>query len=140
MLGALARKIFGSAYDRRLKGYAPKVAAINALEAEVAALSDEALRARTQEFRDQIAAGRTLDELLVPAFATVREAARLLAISEGNVKVRLLRARLALRERLTRVFGREGGGILPAHPHEGRRSTSAQALLRNYQRRGKVKP
>ena len=76
MLGALARKIFGSANDRRLKGYAPKVAAINALEAEVAALSDEALRARTQEFRDQIAAGRTLDELLVPAFATVREAAR----------------------------------------------------------------
>ena len=76
MLGALARKIFGSANDRRLKGYAPKVAAINALEAEVAALSDEALRARTQEFRDQIAAGRTLDEVLVPAFATVREAAR----------------------------------------------------------------
>ena len=76
MLGALARKIFGSANDRRLKTYAPKVAAINALEAEVAALSDEALRARTQEFRDQIAAGRTLDELLAPAFATVREAAR----------------------------------------------------------------
>jgi len=76
MLGALARKIFGSSNDRRLKTYAPKVAAINALEAEVAALSDEALRARTQEFRDQIAAGRTLDELLAPAFATVREAAR----------------------------------------------------------------
>ncbi len=76
MLGALARKIFGSANDRRLKGYAPKVAAINALEAEVAALSDEALRARTDEFRAQIAAGRTLDELLPAAFATVREAAK----------------------------------------------------------------
>ena len=76
MLGALARRIFGSANDRRLKGYAPKVAAINALEAEVSALSDEALRARTQDFRAQIAAGRTLDELLVPAFATVREAAK----------------------------------------------------------------
>jgi hypothetical protein len=55
------------------------------------------------------------------------------------VKVRLLRARLALREKLTRVFGREGGGILPAHPHEGRRSTSAQALLRSYRRRRRVK-
>ena len=76
MLGALARKIFGSANDRRLKGYASKVAAINALEPEVAALSDEALRARTEEFRAQIAAGRTLDELLPAAFATVREAAR----------------------------------------------------------------
>ena len=76
MFGALARKIFGSANDRRLKTYAPKVAAINALEAEVAALSDEALRARTDEFRAEIAAGRTLDELLPAAFATVREAAK----------------------------------------------------------------
>ncbi len=76
MLGAIARKIFGSANDRRLKTYAPKVKAINALEQQVAALSDEALRARTQEFRDQLAAGRTLDDLLVPAFATVREAAK----------------------------------------------------------------
>jgi len=72
MLGALARKIFGSANDRRLKTYQPKVAAINALEAEVAALSDEALRARTDTFRAELAAGRSLDELLVPAFATVR--------------------------------------------------------------------
>jgi len=76
MLGALARKIFGSANDRRLKTYQPKVAAINALEAEVAALSDEALRARTDTFRAELAAGRSLDELLVPAFATVREAAK----------------------------------------------------------------
>jgi preprotein translocase subunit SecA len=76
MLGALARKIFGSANDRRLKTYPPKVAAINALEAEIAALSDEALRARTDEFRAELAAGRSLDELLVPAFATVREAAK----------------------------------------------------------------
>jgi preprotein translocase subunit SecA len=76
MFGALAKKIFGSANERRLKTYQPKVRAINALEPEVAALSDEALRARTQEFREQFAAGRTLDDLLVPAFATVREAAR----------------------------------------------------------------
>ena len=76
MLGDILKKVFGSANDRRLKTYRPKVAAINAAEAEVAALSDEALRARTQLFRDRLAAGETLDDLLVPAFATVREAAK----------------------------------------------------------------
>ncbi len=76
MLGGLARKLFGSANDRRVKSYRPAVQAINALEAEVSALSDEQLRARTVEFRAQLAAGKSLDDLLVPAFATVREAAR----------------------------------------------------------------
>jgi preprotein translocase subunit SecA len=76
MLGALAKKIFGSANDRRLKTYGPKVAAINALEPEIAALSDEALRARTEDFKAQLAAGKTLEDILVPAFATVREAAK----------------------------------------------------------------
>ncbi len=76
MLGALAKKIFGSANDRRLKGYRPKVAAINALEPEMLKLSDDELAARTPMFREQFAAGKSLDDLLVPAFATVREAAR----------------------------------------------------------------
>jgi preprotein translocase subunit SecA len=75
-LGSLARKLFGTANDRRIKGYAPNVAAINALEAEVAALSDEGIRARTAEFKARLAAGEELDDLLVPAFATVREAAK----------------------------------------------------------------
>ena len=76
MIGALARKLFGSANDRRLKAYQSRVAAINALEPEIAALSDEALKARTAEFRQQIAEGKSLDDILVPAFATVREAAK----------------------------------------------------------------
>ena len=76
MLGAIARKFFGSANDRRIKGYQSRVDAINALEPEVGALSDEALKARTAEFRKQLADGKTLDDLLVPAFATVREAAK----------------------------------------------------------------
>ena len=75
-LGALARKMFGSANDRRVKAYRARVAAINALEAEVSALSDAALRARTDDFRQQIANGRSLDDLVAPAFATVREAAK----------------------------------------------------------------
>src|SRR5271165_1525791 len=76
MIGALARKFFGSANDRRVKGYQSRVNAINALEPEISALSDEALKARTEEFRKQLAEGKTLDDLLVPAFATVREAAK----------------------------------------------------------------
>src|SRR5258707_7632956 len=75
-LGALARKLFGTPNDRRLKTFVPKVEAINALEKEVSALSDEQLRARTDEFRAKIAAGADVDDLLVPAFATVREAAK----------------------------------------------------------------
>ncbi len=76
MFGAVARKLFGSANDRRIRSYQPRVDEINALEDEVAKLSDEALRARTDEFRKQIADGVDLDDLLVPAFATVREAAK----------------------------------------------------------------
>ena len=77
MFGALAKTIFGSSNDRRLKGYKPRIAAINALEKEVELLSDDALRARTDAFRAQLGDGKTkLDDLLVPAFATVREAAK----------------------------------------------------------------
>src|SRR6185503_1055528 len=76
MIGALARKFFGSANDRRVKGYQSRVNDINALEPELAALSDGALKARTAEFRQQLADGKTLDDILVPAFATVRDAAK----------------------------------------------------------------
>ncbi|MCI4678525.1 preprotein translocase subunit SecA [Rhodoblastus acidophilus] len=89
MLGNLAKKIFGSANDRRLKTYRPRVAAINALEPEIAALSDEALRARTDAFRAELAAGKPLDDLIIPAFATVREAAKR-AIGQRHFDVQLL--------------------------------------------------
>src|SRR5487761_403656 len=76
MIGAVARKLFGSANERRIRSYQPRVAAINALEPELAALSDEALKARTEEFKKQIEEGTSLDDILEPAFATVREAAK----------------------------------------------------------------
>ena len=76
MIGAVARKLFGSANDRRIRGFQPRVAAINALEPELAALSDEQLRARTDAFRKELEAGKSLDDILVPAFATVREASK----------------------------------------------------------------
>src|SRR5579863_1669756 len=76
MFVSVAKKIFGTANDRRLKTYRPKVAAINALEPEIQKLTDAELRAQTEKFRAELAAGKKLDDLLVPAFATVREAAR----------------------------------------------------------------
>jgi len=76
MLGALARSLFGSANDRVVKGFDRSVARINTLEPEFAKLSDEALRGKTVEFRDRLAKGETLDDLLPEAFATVREGAK----------------------------------------------------------------
>jgi preprotein translocase subunit SecA len=76
MLGSLARSLFGTANDRIVKGFDKPVAKINALEPEFAKLSDEQLRARTTEFRERLAKGETLDDLLVEAFAVVREAAK----------------------------------------------------------------
>src|SRR5438105_10574297 len=76
MLGALARKLFGSANDRYIKGLGFLVEQINELEPELELLSDDALRARTAEFRQRLEDGAELDELLVEAFATVREASK----------------------------------------------------------------
>ncbi len=75
-LGGLARKVFGSSNDRRVKSTRPRVEAINAMENEMQALSDADLRGRTEKFRQDLANGASLEDLLVPAFATVREAAR----------------------------------------------------------------
>ncbi|MGX5804804.1 preprotein translocase subunit SecA [Bradyrhizobium sp. Arg314] len=75
-LGGLARKVFGSSNDRRVKSTRPRVEAINAMENEMRALSDAELAGRTEKFRQDLANGASLDDLLIPAFATVREAAR----------------------------------------------------------------
>ncbi len=76
MIGALARRLFGSANDRYIKSLQPLVDDINALEPEMAALADADLRARTDVFKKRLADGDELDDLLVDAFATVREAAK----------------------------------------------------------------
>jgi len=76
MLGAIARKLFGSANERYLKGLQPYVEEINALEPELVKLTDAELRSRTDMLKGRLAAGEALDELLHEAFATVREAAK----------------------------------------------------------------
>ena len=73
---SIARKLFGSSNDRRIKKLQPKVEAINALEPEFEALSDQQLAAKTVEFKDRLENGETLEKLLPEAFAAVREAAK----------------------------------------------------------------
>lgn len=76
MLVKTLKKIFGSKNDRELKRIRKSVALINAQEAALTLLSDEQLQAKTQEFKQRIVDGETLDQLLPEAFATVREAGR----------------------------------------------------------------
>ena len=71
----LMKKIFGDYSSRELKSIYPIVDKIEALADEYKAMSDEALRAKTAEFKERLAKGETLDDILPEAFATVREAA-----------------------------------------------------------------
>ena len=73
---SIARKIFGTENDRKIRRLRPTVEKINALEPEFEALSDDALKAKTAEFRERIEKGEKLDNLLPEAFAAVREAAK----------------------------------------------------------------
>ncbi|MBV8466250.1 MAG: preprotein translocase subunit SecA, partial [Burkholderiales bacterium] len=76
MISTLLKKVFGSRNDRLLKQYGAVVRQINALESGLQALSDEALQAKTTEFKDRIARGETLQAILPEAFAVCREASR----------------------------------------------------------------
>ena len=76
MIDNLLKKVFGSRNDRLVKAYGQRVAAINGLEPQMQALSDEALRAKTQEFKSRLADGAALDSLLTEAFAVCREAGK----------------------------------------------------------------
>lgn len=76
MFASLARALFGTANDRSLKSYQRRVPEINALEPAIQALDDAALRAKTEEFKQRIAAGESQDKLLPEAFAVCREASR----------------------------------------------------------------
>ena len=84
----LFEKIFGTHSEKELKKINPIVDAIEALDEKMQALSDEELRGKTQEFKDRLAAGETLDDILVEAFAVVREAAyRVLGMKHYRVQL-----------------------------------------------------
>ena len=88
MLTNLAKKLFGSRNDRLLKQYRKTVSKINALEPEIQALEDEALQAKTAEFKQRLADGATLDQILPEAFAVCREASlRILGMRHFDVQL-----------------------------------------------------
>src|SRR3989338_5944706 len=76
MFQLIAKKIFGSVNDRMIKSLLPEVEKINALESKISALSDDELKAKTAEFKKNLADGASLDSLLYEAFAVVREASK----------------------------------------------------------------
>ena len=75
-IGTIAKKVFGTPNDRKIKATRPLVAKINALEPEFEKLSDDGLKEKTQELAEQARSGTSLDDLLPEAFANCREAAR----------------------------------------------------------------
>ncbi|MEZ5787575.1 MAG: preprotein translocase subunit SecA [Xanthobacteraceae bacterium] len=115
MFGAVARKLFGSANDRRIRTYRPRVDAINALEPELEKLSDDELRARTDAFRKEIEEGKSLDDLLVPAFATVREAAKR-TLGQRHFDVQLIGGMVLHEGRIAEMRTGEGKTLVATLP------------------------
>src|SRR6266404_4863522 len=115
MLGAVARKFFGSSNDRRVRKYQPRVDAINALEPEIVKLTDEELRARTDMFKKELAEGKTLDDILVPAFATVREAAKR-TIEQRHFDVQLIGGMILHEGQISEMKTGEGKTLVATLP------------------------
>ena len=115
MIGAIARKLFGSSNERRIKSYLPRVAEINALESELEPLSDEELRARTETFKQQVAEGASLDDLLVPAFATCREAAKRM-LGQRHFDVQLIGGMILHEGRIAEMKTGEGKTLVATLP------------------------
>ncbi len=115
MIGALARKLFGSSNERRIKAYLPRVAEINALEKELEALSDAALRARSEDFKKQLADGKSLDDILVPAFATCREAAKR-TLGQRHFDVQLIGGMILHEGRISEMKTGEGKTLVATLP------------------------
>src|ERR1700748_3407408 len=115
MIGAVARKLFGSSNDRRVRKYQPRVDAISALEPEMRKLTDEGLRARTEAFKKELVEGKTLDDILVPAFATVREAARR-AIGQRHFDVQMIGGMILHEGKISEMKTGEGKTLVATLP------------------------
>ena len=115
MIGALARKLFGSSNERRIKSYTPRVAAINALEKELEKLTDEALRARTEALKKRVAEGASLDDVLVEAFATVREAGKR-TLGQRHFDVQLMGGMVLHEGRISEMKTGEGKTLVATLP------------------------
>ncbi len=115
MIGGMLKRVFGSSNDRVLTRLQGKVDAINAIESELEPLSDEALRARTDAFRDRIAGGESLDDILVEAFATVREAAKR-TLGQRHFDVQLLGGMVQHQGKISEMRTGEGKTLVATLP------------------------
>ena len=115
MLDALAKRLFGSANDRYVKGLHKLVGQINDLEASLEALSDSELAARSDAFRARIEQGESLDDLLVEAFATVREAAKR-TLGQRHFDVQLLGGIVLHRGMISEMKTGEGKTLVATLP------------------------
>jgi len=115
MFGALAKAIFGSENERILKRLRKTVDEINALEPQISALDDAALAAKTDEFRERLKAGATLDDILPEAFATVREAAKR-TLGQRHFDVQLLGGIVLHQGRISEMKTGEGKTLVATLP------------------------
>ncbi|MGE5504176.1 MAG: preprotein translocase subunit SecA [Actinomycetota bacterium] len=115
MFGAIARRFFGTANDRVLKPLKKQVEAINALEPELEKLSDDELKGRTDWFKKRLADGETVDDLMVEAFATVREAAKR-TLGQRHFDVQLLGGMVLHQGKISEMKTGEGKTLVATLP------------------------
>src|SRR5258706_4703786 len=115
MIDATLAKIFGTKTEREIKAIQPTIAAINALEPEMEPLSDADLKAKTVEFRERLAKGETLDQLLPEAFAVVREASKR-AIGLRQFDVQLLGGLILHQGKISEMKTGEGKTLVATAP------------------------
>ncbi len=115
MISKAFARVFGTKHDRDLKRLGPRAAEINALESDMRSLSDDALRARTAEFRTRVDQGAELDDLLIPAFATVREASRR-ALGMRHYDVQLLGGMVLHQGKIAEMKTGEGKTLVATLP------------------------
>jgi preprotein translocase subunit SecA len=115
MFGAIAKRLFGSANERFLKGLRPQVDAINALEPALEKLSDDELKARTPWLRKRLEDGEDLDDILVDAFATVREASKR-TLGQRHFDVQLIGGIVLHRGMITEMKTGEGKTLVATLP------------------------
>ncbi len=134
MFTRILTRIFGSRNDRLIKGYNKSVQRINALEPAISALSDDALRAKTAEFKERLAQGETLDDLLPEAFAVVREAGKRV-LKMRHFDVQLIGGMIAARRQDRRNAhrrrqdpGRDAAGLSECAVRQGRARRHRQRL------------
>jgi preprotein translocase subunit SecA len=115
MIGAIARRFFGSANDRFVKSLQPLVDAVNRAEPALAAMSDDELRGQTAALKARLAAGETLDDILVDAFATVRETAKRV-LGQRHFDVQLLGGIVLHRGMISEMKTGEGKTLVSTLP------------------------